>query len=72
MDLIEKFIYDSISAQLKLDLPHYKDCDRAKYVKLIRVMLEDNWIIELEVNGGKHNFKHFLDNYSDKIFELKS
>ena len=70
--LDEKFTFDSITAQLKLDLPNHKESDMAKYVDLINLMLEDYMLLDLEVNGGKLNFINFIDNYGDKLIEWKS
>lgn len=72
MDELEKYKFASIVAQLKLDLPNRTDEERAKYIDLIEIMLESHMIEELEVNGGKQNFHHFIDTYADKLLTWKS
>jgi hypothetical protein len=72
MDVLDKYKFDSITAQLKLDLPNHTKEDRAKYIELIEIMLESYMLEDLEVNGGKQNFTRFIDSYADKLFAWKS
>ena len=72
MDALDKFKSESIFAQLKLDLPNHSEDERVKYFDLLKIMLEDHMIEDLEVNGGDHNFSKFIDMYADKLFKWKS
>lgn len=68
---LEKFKIDSITAQLRLDLPNQAECQRVEYINLIKIFLEDYMVLDLEVNGGKLNFNRFIDQFSDKLFMWK-
>lgn len=69
MDTLDKYKYDSITAQLRLDLPNYTDEERTKYIDLLEIMLDNHMIYGLEVNGGKENFTRFIDAYADRLLE---
>lgn len=42
MNSLDKYKLESISAQLRLDLPNHPEDDRAKYIDLLEIMLEDS------------------------------
>ena len=71
MDILDKYKFESISAQLRLDLPNHSEDERAKYIDLLEIMLDDHMISDLEVNGGKENFTRFIDAYADRLLEWK-
>lgn len=71
MNSLDKHKLESISAQLRLDLPNHPEDDRAKYIDLLEIMLEDSEIADLEVNGGQENFTRFIDKYADKLLAWK-
>ena len=71
MDILDKHKFDSIVAQLRLDLPNHSEEETTKYIDLLDIVLEDHMVEELEVNGGKHNFARFIDNYADRLLEWK-
>jgi len=71
MDVLDKYKFESISAQLKLDLPDHPEDERARYIDLLEIMLEDSEIADLEVNGGQENFTRFIDKYADKLLAWK-
>ena len=72
MDEVDKFKMDSIVAQLRKDLPSHTEEERAKYLDLLEIMLDDQMIGDLEINGGKENFTLFVDKYADKLLAWKS
>jgi hypothetical protein len=69
---LEKFKTDSITAQLRLDLPNQAEYQRIEYINLIKIFLEDYMVLDLEINGGKLNFNRFIDEFSEKLFLWKS
>lgn len=71
MDILDNYKFDSIVAQLRLDLPNHSEEERAKYIDLLNIVLEDHMVEELEVNGGQHNFTRFIDTYADRLLEWK-
>ena len=71
MDILDKYKFDSITAQLRLDLPNHTEEERAKYIDLLEITLENHMVNELEVNGGKENFCRFIDTYADRLLEWK-
>ena len=72
MSDLEKFKYNSIASQLEKDLPNHAEKDRVKYLDLLTIMVDDHTVLELEVNGGKESFTHFINNYADRLLEWKS
>lgn len=68
----DKYKFDSIVAQLRLDLPNHTDEERTKYIDLLEIMLGSHMVSELEVNGGKENFTRFIDIYADRLLEWKN
>jgi hypothetical protein len=68
----DKYKFNSITAQLKLDLPNHTDEEHTKYIDLLEIMLDDHMISELEVNGGRENFTRFIETYADRLLEWKN
>lgn len=72
MDILDKYKFESISAQLRLDLPNHSEDERAKYIDLLEITLDEHMISDLEVNGGKENFTRFINTYANKLLAWKS
>lgn len=71
MNILDKYKFDSIATQLRIDLPNHTEEERTKYIDLLEIMLDNHMISELEVNGGKENFTRFIDTYADRLLEWK-
>lgn len=47
MDILDKYKFDSIVAKLRFDLPNHSEEEKAKYIDLLDIALEEHMVAEL-------------------------